>query len=179
METIQTPDLRYPLGKFKAPVQYSDDLISEFIKDIEETPARLREAVKGLNEEQLNTPYRPGGWTIRQVIHHLPDSHMNSYVRFKWALTEDEPLIKTYEEQLWAELEDTKLTPVDVSLDMMDLLHKRWVILLRSLTQEQLERKFRHPQNGLVNLKWVIALYSWHGKHHVAHIISLRERNNW
>ena len=147
--------------------------------DIAAVPANLRAAVEGLSPQQLDTPYRPGGWSVRQVVHHVPDSHMNAYVRFKLALTEDEPTIKPYEQQLWAELPDTKETPLEVSLNMLDALHDRWVRLLRSLTAKDWQRTFRHPELGIVGLEKNLALYRWHGKHHVAHITELRKRMNW
>ena len=139
----------------------------------------MRAAVAGLTPERFDTPYRPGGWTVRQVVHHVPDSHMNAYVRFKLALTEDEPTIKPYEEAAWAELADSASTPVDVSLTLLETLHDRWVRLLRSMTEADFARKFRHPQLGVVPLDKNLALYAWHGKHHVAHITSLRQRMGW
>ena len=172
-------DPRYPIGRFdgKAPADEAER--SRFIGDIEETPARLRAAIRGLSEEQLNTPYREGGWTVRQVIHHVPDSHLNSYIRFKLALTEDEPTIKPYMEDRWAQLADSRLTPIETSLTLLDSLHQRWVLLLRSFTAEDWKRSFRHPEMGLLSLDKTVALYSWHGKHHVAHITALRERKGW
>jgi hypothetical protein len=170
-------DLRYPIGKFDG--VYSEEQKPQYLADIEQTPARLRAAVNGLSPAQLDTPYRPAGWTVRQVVHHLPDSHMNSYVRFKLALTEDEPTIKPYAEDRWAELADTKATPIETSLTLLESLHSRWVALLRSLTQKQWERSFRHPELGLMSLEKSLALYAWHGRHHVAHIIELRKRNEW
>ena len=139
----------------------------------------MRAAVAGLTPERFDTPYRPGGWTVRQVVHHVPDSHMNAYVRFKLALTEDEPTIKPYEEAAWAELADSASTPADVSLTLLETLHDRWVRLLRSMTEADFARKFRHPQLGVVPLDKNLALYAWHGKHHVAHITSLRQRMGW
>ena len=139
----------------------------------------MRAAVAGLTPEQLDTPYRPGGWTVRQVVHHVPDSHINSYVRFKLALTEEEPTIKPYDEARWAKLADTATTPVEVSLTLLDSLHSRWVPLLQSLTEADFARQFRHPELGMVRLDRNLALYAWHGKHHVAHITSLRERMGW
>jgi uncharacterized damage-inducible protein DinB len=170
-------DQRYPIGKFTG--TYSEEQKPRYLDEIEQTPSRLREAVKGLSEAQLDTPYRPEGWTIRQVVHHLPDSHLNSYVRFKLALTEDEPMIKPYAEDRWAELADTKVTPIDVSLTLLDSLHERWMKLLRSLTPEQWKRTFRHPELGVMTLEKNLALYAWHGRHHVAHITTLREREGW
>jgi uncharacterized damage-inducible protein DinB len=172
-------DLSYPIGKFHFSGPLADDKKREAIDGIAETPTNLRAAVAGLSPEQLNTPYRPGGWTVRQVTHHVPDSHMNAYVRFKLALTEDEPTIKPYEQQLWAELPDSKETPIEVSLTMLDALHDRWVRLLRSLTAKDWQRTFRHPELGLVSLEKNLALYAWHGKHHVAHVTALRQREGW
>jgi uncharacterized damage-inducible protein DinB len=172
-------DLRYPIGKFTYDGPLTDAQKQEALNNIAQTPAKLRSAVKGLSEAQLDTPYRPGGWTVRQVIHHMPDSHMNSYVRVKLALTEQEPTIKPYAEDLWAELADTKTTPIEVSLTLLDSLHDRWVRLLRSMTAEDWKKSFRHPALGLMSLERNLALYSWHGQHHVAHITSLREREGW
>jgi uncharacterized damage-inducible protein DinB len=171
--------LRFPIGEFKRVNALTDHERRASIEAIAEAPARLRAAVAGLGAEQLDTPYRTGGWTVRQVVHHLPDSHMNSYVRFKLALTEDEPTIKPYEEGLWAELADAKTTPIEPSLALLENLHRRWVLLLRSLTPPDLARKFRHPELGAVTLDENLALYAWHGCHHVAHITALRERNGW
>jgi hypothetical protein len=172
-------DLRYPIGKFQKLENLTVEQRRPLIGAIAEAPARLASAVANLTPAQLDTPYRPGGWTVRQVVHHVPDSHLNSYVRFKLALTEDEPTIKTYEEGLWAELGDIKTTPVETSLALLENLHKRWVVLLGSLTPAEWERKFRHPKMGPVTLNQTLALYAWHGRHHVAHITSLRERNRW
>jgi hypothetical protein len=172
-------DLRYPIGKFKFEGPTIPEQRDELLNQIEQTPNRLRAAVKGLSDQQLDTPYRPEGWTVRQVVHHVPDSHLNAYVRFKLALTEDEPTIKPYAEDRWARLADTQFTPVEVSLAMLDSLHDRWVRLLRSFQPEDWKRSFRHPELGLVSLEKNLALYAWHGRHHVAHITSLRERNGW
>jgi uncharacterized damage-inducible protein DinB len=139
----------------------------------------MKQAVAGLNEDQLNTPYRDGGWTVRRVVHHVPDSHLNAYIRFKWALTEDNPTIKAYEEGEWAKLKDSETTPVQVSLNMLESLHARWTVLLRSMKQEDFLRKFVHPASGSHDVDWLLQLYSWHGNHHVAHITSLRERMKW
>lgn len=172
-------DLRYPIGKFTYEGPLTEDRKRSFLDDIAKTPDNLRVAVKGLSQEQLDTPYRPGGWTVRQVVHHVPDSHLNSYVRFKLALTEDEPTIKPYAEDRWAELADTKATPLEVSLTLLDSLHDRWMRLLRSMTPEQWKRTFRHPELGPMTLEKTLALYAWHGRHHVAHITALREREGW
>ena len=171
-------DLRFPIGKFHFDGPLSDQRRNA-LNDIAHTPAKLRLAVKGLSEAQLDTPYRPGGWTVRQVAHHVPDSHMNSYIRFKLALTEDEPTIKTYAEDRWAELADTRTTPVEVSLTLLETLHDRWVRLLSALTADEWKRTFRHPELGAMTLEKSLALYAWHGKHHVAHITALREREGW
>jgi uncharacterized damage-inducible protein DinB len=172
-------DLRYPIGKFKYEGPPTEDQKQKHLAEIEQAPANLRAAIKGLSDQQLDTPYRSEGWTVRQVVHHVPDSHLNAYIRFKLALTEDEPTIKTYAEDRWAQLADTETTPVEVSLAMLDSLRARWVRLLRSLTPEQWKREFRHPKLGAVPLEKSLALYAWHGRHHVAHITSLRERNGW
>jgi uncharacterized damage-inducible protein DinB len=172
-------DLRFPVGKFHYQGSVNDQQKKAFLDEIEQTPAQLRAAVRGLSDSQLDTPYRPEGWTVRQVVHHVPDSHLNSYVRFKLALTEDEPTIKTYAEDRWAELSDTKATPVEVSLVLLESLHDRWVRLLRSLTAEQWKRTFRHPELGAMTLEKTLALYAWHGRHHVAHITELRKRMSW
>jgi hypothetical protein len=172
-------DLRYPIGKFHFDGPPTEEQRKKFIDDIAQAPANLRTAVKGLSDQQLDTPYRPDGWTVRQVAHHVPDSHLNAYVRFKLALTEPEPTIKPYAEDLWAQLPDTAATPVEVSLTMLDSLHNRWVRLLNSLKPEDWKRSFRHPELGLVSLEKNLALYAWHGRHHVTHVTSLRERNGW
>ena len=172
-------DLRYPIGKFHYEGPPDNEQIRKFIDEVAQAPARMRAAVKGLTDAQLDTAYRPGGWTVRQVVHHMPDSHLNSYVRFKLALTEDEPTIKPYAEDRWAELGDTKATPIEVSLNMLDCLHDRWVRLLRSLTPDDWKRSFRHPELGPMTLEKTLALYAWHGRHHVSHITSLREREGW
>jgi hypothetical protein len=172
-------DPRFPIGKFHYDGPPAEDQRRSFIGEIANTPAALRAAVRGLLAQQLDTPYRDGGWTVRQVVHHLPDSHLNAYVRFKLALTEDEPTIKPYAEDRWAELEDTKSTPIEISLVLLESLHDRWVRLLRSLTMEDWKRQFRHPELGVVPLEKNVALYAWHGKHHVAQVTELRKRMSW
>ena len=172
-------DLRYPIGKFSYQGPPTSSQRQELLHHIEQAPSRLRAAVTGLSEEQLDTPYRPDGWTVRQVVHHVPDSHLNAYTRFKLALTEEEPTIKPYAEDRWARLGDTQATPVEVSLTLLDSLHDRWVRLLRSLQDEDWKRTFRHPELGAVSLEKNLAIYAWHGRHHVAHITALRERNGW
>jgi uncharacterized damage-inducible protein DinB len=172
-------DLRYPIGKFAYDQALKDEQRLAYIGQIAEAPSNLRRAISGLSNTQLDTPYRPQGWTVRQVVHHVPDSHMNSYVRFKLALTEEEPTIKPYAEDRWAELPDTKATPPEVSLTLLENLHERWVRLLKSLTPEQWKRTFRHPELGSMTLEKTLALYAWHGRHHVAHITELRKRMSW
>jgi hypothetical protein len=172
-------DLRYPVGKFQFPKTVSAAELDTYLAQIAETPARMRAAVAGLDDAKLDTPYRPGGWTVRQLAHHVPDSHINSYVRFRLALTEDDPMIKPYEEARWAELADARMLPIEPSLTLLESLHARWVPLLRSLTPEQWKRTFRHPELGLVSLENNAALYAWHGRHHVAHITALRDRMQW
>lgn len=175
-------DPRYPIGPFAwnrdRPALTGEERGS-LIDQIAEAPARLREAVANLSPEQLDTPYRPGGWTVRQVAHHVPDSHINAYVRCKWLLTETDPAIKIYEESEWAKLEDVKATPVEASLELLEALHRRWVVLLRSLDGRDFARTLRHPTAGSMNLDHVLAMYAWHGRHHVAHITSLRDRMGW
>jgi uncharacterized damage-inducible protein DinB len=172
-------DQKYPIGEFKWSGPNPPEKRTQLIEEIAVAPQRLRKAIAGLTEEQLNTPYREGGWTVRQVVHHVPDSHMNSYVRFKLALTEHEPTIKPYNEAKWAELIDARNAPVEPSLRLMDGLHHRWAVLLQSLSDEDVKKKFTHPEMGVVSIDNYIALYAWHGKHHVAHITSLRERKGW
>ncbi len=171
--------LRYPIGQFVPPEDCPATLIATWISQIEGLPNELRLTVKGLTREQLDTPYRPGGWTVRQVVHHLPDSHLNSFIRFKWALTEQRPVIKAYDEQRWAELSDYTATPIDVSIELLDALHQRWVVLLRALEPTELDREFIHPEAGPQNLSATIGAYAWHGKHHLAHIQRVMEREGW
>ena len=172
-------DLRFPIGKFRYDGAPHAEQKQVMLEEIAQTPANLRAAVRGLSDTQLDTEYRPGGWTVRQLVHHVPDSHVNSYVRFKLALTEDDPTIKTYAEDRWAELADSKATPIEVSLALLDSLHDRWVRLLKSLTEEDWKRTFRHPDLGPMTLEKALALYAWHGKHHVAHVAELRKRMSW
>jgi len=172
-------DLRYPIGEFDRNYDTSTDARQARIKTIAELPLRVREAVAGLNEAQFETSYRPDGWTVRQTVHHIADSHANSLVRFKLALTEDEPpTIKPYYEDRWAELGDSRL-PVDVSLKMIEALHTRWLALLNSMSEFDFQKKFIHPETGEWTLDGALALYAWHSRHHTAHITSLRERNGW
>jgi uncharacterized damage-inducible protein DinB len=172
-------DARYPVGKYEEPAKVTPELRARAIQEIAATPDKLRAAVKGLNDAQLDTPYREGGWTVRQVVHHVADSHMNSYVRFRLALTETQPTIKPYEESAWAKLEDAAHAPIEVSLRLIEPLHERWVRLLRSLKPEEFSRTFRHPEHGARTIDWLLFLYEWHGKHHTAHITDLRKQKGW
>jgi hypothetical protein len=172
-------ELRYPLGRFSAPAGISEADLSGWIAEIERLPTGLRQAVAGLTDEQLDTPYRPGGWTVRQVVHHLPDSHLNAYGRFRLALTEENPTIKPYKEAAWAELPDAKTSPIAPSLDLLTALHLRWVALLRSLSTDQWSRTFRHPELGERRLDTTAGLYAWHSRHHLAHVTNLKQRQGW
>jgi len=172
-------DLRYPVGPFKFEGTLSPEQRLILIDQIAATPDKMRAAVAGLSEEQLDTPYRPEGWTVRQVVHHVPDSHLNSYVRFKLALTEEHPTIRAYDENLWANTDDARTAPVEISLDLLEALHRRWVLFLRSFEDKDFSRTFNHPELGSVSVDKNVALYAWHGRHHVAHITSLRERMGW
>ncbi len=172
-------DPRYPIGRFSPPADYPDTFIADCIRRIEQAPARLRDAVAGLTDAQLDTPYRDGGWTVRQLIHHVADSHMNASIRFRLALTEEEPTIKPYREGQWARLEDAAHSDIGSSLTLLDALHRRWVILLRSMTHDQFRRRLNHPENGAMTLERSLALYAWHGEHHAAHVTALRDRMHW
>lgn len=172
-------DLSYPIGKFDFKQTVDPSTIPSLIVDIEALPAKLSESARGLTDLQLDTPYRPGGWTVRQTIHHVADSHMNSAIRLRLALTETEPVIRPYEQQLWGELFDARTAPVEWSLRLVEGLHARWVMLLKSMAADDFGRTFRHPEIGLVRLDLNLALYAWHGKHHTAHINGLRERMGW
>ena len=172
-------DPRYPIGTFEEPAAYSPAVRAELLTLIEEAPARLRQAVYGLAPFQLDTPYREGGWTVRQVVHHVADSHLNAYVRFKLAVTEPEPTIKPYDQNGWAALGDSTTGEVELSLDLLAALHRRWVVFLRDLAGEQFALSFRHPERGLMTLDRSLALYAWHGRHHTAHVTALRERMGW
>lgn len=176
--SVQTPDLRYPIGQFSPTGLVTQEQVHAWIDDIAALPADLRRTVAGLTDVQLDTPYRPGGWTVRQVVHHLSDSHMNSLIRFKWALTEDRPTIKAYDEKGWAVLPDSR-EPIAVSLDLLDALHGRWVSLLRGLSRTQLQREFVHPESGPATLAVTVGSYAWHGRHHQAHVKRLIEREGW
>jgi hypothetical protein len=173
-------DLRYPVGRFTPPAAISPGDRRGYIQHLVDAPERLRAAIEGLSDEQLSTPYRPEGWTVRQVVHHLPDSHLNAYVRFRLALTEDEPTIRTYREELWAELPDSRLAPVELSLSLLESLHRRLALMLRNVNEEEWRRPYRHPErSALIPLEVGVAEYAWHGRHHVAQITALRERMGW
>ena len=172
-------ELQYPVGKLTFDSDVTQDKRRAWIRQIADTPAALREAIDGLGDPQLDTPYRPGGWTVRQVVHHVPDSHMNAYVRFKWTLTEDNPTIKAYDEAKWATVADTARTEPGVSLALLDALHRRWVVLLESLEPRDFGRPLTHPDSGPMTLDRLLQLYAWHGRHHVAHITELRKRQGW
>ena len=172
-------DPRFPIGKYHPPTDVTPAVRVEAIAQIAATPQHLQAAVAGLNDSQLDTPYRHGGWTVRQVVHHIADSHMNAYVRWRLALTETEPTIKPYEEAAWAKLDDAAHFPVEVSLKLIEPLHERWVGLLRSVKDADFARTFRHPEHGVRTLDWMLFLYAWHGNHHTAHITELRKQKGW
>ena len=177
MDDIES--LRYPIGRLSKPAKVTPSDRAVWIEAIASAPAALRAAVDGLTTEQLDTPYREGGWTLRQVVHHVPDSHLNAYVRFRWTLTEETPRIKDYREARWAELSDARSGDIAVSLALLEVLHQRWVLLLNSLSEADFKRTCVHPENGVMSLDDFLAVYAWHGQHHVAHICSLRERRGW
>ena len=173
-------DLRYPIGRFTAPAVITPSDLVQAIDDIATLPAQLRHAVQDWTEDQLDTPYRPDGWTVKQLVHHIADSHINAYCRFKLALTEDNPTIKTYEEKLWAELSDTRNLPVNISTTLLFALHARWVEILKAVSDDDWNRPLFHPgQQKEIRLWDLLGIYAWHGKHHVAHINRLRENRNW
>ncbi|HEY7502085.1 MAG TPA: putative metal-dependent hydrolase [Vicinamibacterales bacterium] len=172
-------DLRYPVGKFTVDSSVTAEKRTAWIRQIAETPAALRAAVRDLSDRQFETPYRPDGWTVRQVVHHVADSHMNAYCRYKFALTENNPAIKAYDEAAWAKVADTARTPPDVSLALLDALHARWVVLLESMSESDFARPLLHSERGAITLDWMLQLYAWHGRHHAAHITELRRRENW
>ncbi len=176
-------NLRYPIGKFQwTPPKDESQAVAaraDSIFVLSELPARMRAAVAGLNTSQLDTPYRPQGWTVRQVVHHVPESHMNAYIRFKLALTEDQPLVKPYREDAWARLLDVAVTPIEVSLQLLAALHARWVDTLRCMKPQEFGRTLNHPEHGILTLDRMLAMYAWHSAHHLAHITSLRERQGW
>ena len=172
-------DPRYPVGKYE-PQPYSDTTLQEWLADIQFLPAALELAIQNLDEQQLDTPYREGGWTVRQLVHHVADSHMNAYIRFKLGLTEDKPVIKPYEEKLWATLKDTTEVPVNISITLLHALHTRWHSVLTGITAVEFERTVIHPEhNKEMSLWFLLGMYAWHCRHHTAHITSLREQKNW
>jgi hypothetical protein len=172
-------DLSYPIGRFEWPESVTPEMRPQLIGEIEAAPAQFRAAVQGLADRQLDTPYRPDGWTVRQVVHHLADSHLHSYDRFRLALTEDQPTIKPYDQSKWAELPDARTAPVDLSLQLIYGLHQRWVLLLRSMSDADFARVFNHPEIGVKRLDAYLAVCAWHSRHHAAHITGLRERMSW
>ena len=176
---IAIPDLRYPIGEFRPPAVIGRVQLDGWISDLEALPCNLRKAVAALADDQLDTPYRPGGWTVRQIVHHVADGHLNSYTRFRLALTEPTPLVKPFEPDAWAELPDAKRGPVEPSLTLLDGLHRRWVALLRSLSDEDLRRAYRRPSGEVSVLDATLGYLAWHSRHHVALIRSLRERQGW
>jgi uncharacterized damage-inducible protein DinB len=177
--TAAAVDLSYPIGRPVRTERLEPEARARAIDAIERTPAALRAALAGLSEAQLDTPYRPGGWTLRQVAHHVPDSHMQAYTRFKLALTEDAPTVKPYDEAAWALLEDARVVPVATSLALLDALHARWIAVLRAMRPDDFARAIVHPENGRQTLDQLLSVYSWHGAHHTAHVTGLRERNGW
>ncbi len=172
-------DPRYPIGKFARPEHVDASTLAKAIERMAATPGRLRAAVTGLTPAQLDTPYRDGGWTVRQLVHHVPESHLNAYVRTKLALTEDMPTIRPYDQTQWALTPDVAATPVETSLAMLEALHARWVVLLRALGPDAFRRALHHPESGAWRLEQLVMLYAWHGDHHVAHITNLRQRSGW
>lgn len=178
-ESSSAPDLRYPIGHYQPPDAIDAETRTSWISELQRLPSRLSAVVSGLNDSQLDTPYRPGGWTVRQLVHHLADSHLNSYTRFRLALTEDSPTIKPYDEKRWAELCDAKQAPIQPSLMLLEGLHERWVRLLSSLSEADFARTFKHPDLGEIRLDWTVGLYAWHSRHHVAHIAALKARERW
>jgi hypothetical protein len=176
-------DLRYPIGKFEwTPLENEEQMAKRrlhYIEVLAGLPSNMASAVKGLNKAQLDTPYRPEGWTVRQVVHHVPDSHLNAYVRFKLALTEDNPTIRAYDEAKWAALPDSTITPIEVSLELLAALHSRWVDVVRSMPPSDFARTLFHPERGILTLDQMLAMYAWHSAHHTAHITSLRGRMGW
>jgi len=180
MNEIRLEQLQYPIGKFQKPASISAEDITNWIQVLEELPARIETMVKSLSSEQLDTPYRPEGWTVRQLIHHIADSHHNSYIRFKWGLTEERPIIKPYDEKAWSALFDARTAPIQMSLDHLKAVHAKLVYLLKGLTDADLDRVFIHPDGNTVSsLKENIGRYAWHSNHHVAHIQNLIKRREW
>jgi hypothetical protein len=178
-DPVTGTDLRYPIGKFRRPRELAAEEREQAIQALAEAPARLRTAVAGLSAAQLDTPYRPGGWTVRQLVHHLPDSHLNAYVRFKLALTEETPTVRPYDEARWAEQAEAKGADPEVSLALLEALHRRWVLALRAVEPADWARTLVNPESGAFTLDQLVAMYAWHGGHHIAHVLALREREGW
>ena len=176
--TAAENDLRFPIGKFDAPAEITPEIRRRYVETIRDLPRKLAQSIENLSDKQLDTPYRPKGWTIRQTVHHVADSHLNSYCRFKLALTEESPTIRPYWEDRWAELADSRL-PTDVSMKITEGVHARWTNLLETMTDEDFQRKLIHPESGEWTLEKMLALYDWHSRHHTAHITNLRARNDW
>lgn len=180
MDDLELEKLKYPIGRFNTPDVITEQDLKNYISNIEKLPGNLRRLVENLSDEQLNTNYRKGGWNVKQVIHHLADSHLNAFIRFKLTLTEDTPTVKAYYEDKWAELGDYKITPVEVSLNLLDSLHIRWINLLRSMSSKDFSKTFFHPEYGKdFSLNEIAAMYSWHCRHHYAHIEDLKKRMKW
>ncbi|PIF31565.1 DinB family protein [Flavobacterium sp. 9] len=180
MEELDLEKLKYPIGKFQAPQEYSPEYIADKIAEIESFPEKLKKETIHLTDEQLDTPYRPGGWTVRQVIHHCAESHMNCYIRLKWALTENNPVIKAYDEVLWSELNDNLNMPIQPTLTLLEGLHFRLGYIMKNLSESDLEKSFIHPENNSeYRIKQIIGSYAWHGNHHLAHITTLKKYKNW
>ena len=180
MKESDLEKLKYPIGKFEAPTTYTADYISAKIEEIATFPERIKKETLHLNDEQLDTPYRPGGWTARQLIHHCAESHMNGFIRTKWSLTENNPVIKAYDEVLWAELPDSVKMPIAPTLNLLEGLHFRWTFIMRNLSEADLEKSFIHPDNNSeYRIKQIIGTYAWHGNHHLAHITNLKKNKNW
>ena len=180
MTQTVSSDLSYPVGKFAEPDAYTPERRRLYIEQIAALPANLRAAVAGWDDARLDEPYRPGGWTVRQLLHHVPDSHLNAYVRFKLALTEDEPTIKPYDQDRWSQMADTRVTPVEVSLALLDAVHVRWVNVLRAMSAADFQRAYFHPELGhRVPLDYALAMYAWHSRHHLAHVTELKRRKGW
>ena len=172
-------DIRYPIGQFSFDSEITSAVLDEWISQLEASPRLLREVVEGLSDKQLDTPYREGGWSPRQLVHHIADSNMNSYIRFKLAVTEDKPIVKTYDQTQWSELVDARIAPVEDSLVLLEALHRRWVLFLKSLSQDDLKRVFVHPDAGEVSLDYNVGIYAWHTRHHTAQITEMKKRNHW
>jgi hypothetical protein len=172
-------DPRYPIGSYTPDAHPTPESRARHIQEIAALPGKMRAALAGLSPQQLETPYRDGGWSLRQVAHHVPDSHLNAYVRTKLALTENVPTIKPYDEAAWARMKDSEATPIDVSLALLESIHNRWVTVLQAMKESDFHRKWNHPESGVHDMDWLLGLYSWHGNHHLAHITTTRERMKW